>query len=81
MNEDQARGLQRPGDRSRIGVSSKPSDDELLTVAEVAQWLKLSPKVIYAWAAKGKIPRVRISNRVRFLRCDVLRWIEARKEG
>jgi len=58
-----------------------PHDEVLLTVTEVAHWLQLRPKTIYAWAASRRIPCVRIGNRIRFRRYEVLRWIEARKEG
>ena len=55
-------------------------EETLLTVTELASWLRLKPKTVYAWAATGKLPCVRIGNRIRFLKRDILRWIEARKE-
>lgn len=54
---------------------------ELLTVPELAEWLRLRPSTIYSWAAAGRIPCVRIGGRIRFSRGEILRWIEARKEG
>jgi len=53
----------------------------LLTVNEVAEWLKVSASTVYDWAARSRIPCVRLGGRLRFLEDDVLRWIEARKEG
>ena len=78
MRGDQDRVTLEPRGGPQEGMNPKQRGDDLLTVAE---WLKLSRKTVYAWAASGKIPRIRIGNRVRFIRCDVLRWIEARKEG
>ncbi|MDM7915409.1 MAG: helix-turn-helix domain-containing protein [Candidatus Eisenbacteria bacterium] len=54
-------------------------EEPLLTVADVAAWLRLKTSTVYAWAAAGKLPSVRMGNRIRFLRSDLLRWIEARK--
>ncbi|MFH1680232.1 MAG: helix-turn-helix domain-containing protein [Candidatus Eisenbacteria bacterium] len=53
----------------------------LLTVDEVAEWLKVSASTVYDWAARSRIPCVRLGGRLRFVEDDVLRWIEARKEG
>ncbi|GFO81566.1 MAG: hypothetical protein A49_11930 [Methyloceanibacter sp.] len=53
----------------------------ILTVPEVADWLRVRPSTIYTWAASGKLPCLRIGGRIRFLLADVLRWLEARKEG
>lgn len=71
-------------ERLRLAASAASSDEELddiLTADEVADWLRFRPSTIYAWAASGKLPCVRLGGRIRFLRCDVLRWIEARKVG
>jgi excisionase family DNA binding protein len=54
---------------------------ELLTVPEVAAWLKLKPKTVYEWAARGKLPCIRLGGLLRFSRADVSLWLDARKEG
>jgi excisionase family DNA binding protein len=56
-------------------------DGALLTVPELANWLRLKPSTIYAWAEAGRLPCVRLGGRLRFVRGDVLRWIDARREG
>lgn len=48
----------------------------LLTVREIAELLRLTPKGIYALVSARRIPFVRVSNRVRFFEEDVLRWLE-----
>jgi excisionase family DNA binding protein len=63
----------------RVVRSHAEYSERLLTVEELADWLRLKPSTVYAWAASGKLPSVRIGNRLRFQRSDVLRWIEARK--
>ena len=50
--------------------------EQLLTVPEVAAQLRLTRKGVYALIETRRIPFVRVSNRVRFLRHDVERWLE-----
>jgi excisionase family DNA binding protein len=47
--------------------------DCLLTVSDVARMLRLSRASVYNLVAEGKLPHVRIANRIRFLRADVER--------
>lgn len=47
----------------------------LLTVEEVATLLRLTKKGIYAMVEARRIPFVKISNRLRFLKSDVLDWL------
>jgi len=55
-------------------------DSRLLTVDEVAIWLRVRPSTIYVWTSTKRLPCIRLGGRLRFCRDDVLRWIEARKE-
>ncbi len=41
-------------------------DDELLTVTELARYLKVNPWSIYTWANSGEIPAVKMVGRWRF---------------
>ncbi len=36
---------------------------ELLTIQQVAEWAKVSPKTIYRWIESGDIPVVKFGNR------------------
>jgi excisionase family DNA binding protein len=56
-------------------------DQPLLSIAEVARLLKLSPKRVRRLVARGSLPCYRIGRLVRFAPGDVFRWLEARKEG
>lgn len=55
--------------------SSDHTSEALLTVAEVAALLRLTPKGVYAMVEARRIPFIKISNRVRFLQSDVLAWL------
>lgn len=45
--------------------------DKIMTIEEVARYLKMKPQTIYTWAQKGKIPAAKIGKEWRF-RKDLL---------
>ena len=51
-------------------------DHDLLTVPEVADWLRFTTKGVYAMVEARRIPFIKVSNRVRFRRADVLAWLQ-----
>lgn len=54
--------------------------DEILTIEEVAQYLKLAKKTAYRLAAEGKLPGFKVGGSWRFKREDVQRWINQQLE-
>lgn len=58
------------------GKPPSPPARDLLTVREVADLLQLTPAGIYAMVAAHRIPFVKVSNRVRFARSDVVAWLQ-----
>jgi excisionase family DNA binding protein len=50
---------------------------ELLTVAEVAEWLRVPPRYIYRLASSGELIRVYIGRYVRIPAISVEEYIEA----
>lgn len=56
-------------------TASRPRPSELLTVTEVADWLRLTPKGIYALVEARRIPFVKISNRLRFFSGEIENWL------
>lgn len=53
--------------------------DEIMTLKEVAEYLKLAEKTAYRLAAEGKLPGFKVGGSWRFKREDVLVWIEKQK--
>jgi excisionase family DNA binding protein len=51
--------------------------DEFLTVKELESLLKIDQKTIYRYVACGLIPYVRIQSNIRFIRQQIVIWIEA----
>jgi len=55
-------------------------NDEILTLKEVAEYLKLAEKTAYRLAAEGKLPGFKVGGSWRFKRQDIDRWIEEKKK-
>jgi excisionase family DNA binding protein len=53
--------------------------DEILTMKEVAEYLKLAEKTAYRLAAEGKLPGFKVGGSWRFKKEDVQKWIEEQK--
>ena len=52
--------------------------DEILTLREVAEYLKLSEKSVYRLVQDKKIPAFKAGGTWRFRRADIDTWIEGR---
>jgi len=48
--------------------------DEILTLEEVASYLKLKPQTIYTWAQTGKIPAAKLGKEWRFSKKILDEW-------
>ncbi|MBU2862526.1 helix-turn-helix domain-containing protein [Reinekea forsetii] len=53
--------------------------DEILTLKEVADYLKLAEKTAYRLASEGKLPGFKVGGSWRFKREDIERWITQKK--
>lgn len=53
--------------------------DEILTLPEVAQLLKVADKTVYTMAQKGELPAFKVRGQWRFKRADLDQWIEQQK--
>jgi excisionase family DNA binding protein len=53
-------------------------DEEILTIREVADLLKLHPKTINKFAISGKLPAYRIGRQWRFRKSEILKVLEKR---
>jgi excisionase family DNA binding protein len=49
---------------------------EVLTAKEVERLLKIDVKTIYSYVERGLLPYVRIQSNLRFLKSEILKWIE-----
>tara|TARA_R110001583_G_scaffold61445_3_gene181546 strand:+ start:3225 stop:3404 length:180 start_codon:yes stop_codon:yes gene_type:complete len=53
---------------------------EILTIQEVAEYLKLNEKTAYRLASEKKIPGFKVGGSWRFKRDDINSWIEEQKQ-
>jgi excisionase family DNA binding protein len=51
------------------------TENEIMTLEEVAAYLKLKPQTIYTWAQEKKIPAAKLGKEWRFKRSIIDRWI------
>ena len=56
--------------------SSASDPRALLTVQDVAAWLRVHPKTVYGWASRQAIPTLKIQGALRFRREDLASFME-----
>jgi excisionase family DNA binding protein len=72
----------RPGPASGSDGGRTPvRPDPLLRPPEVARLLACSTKTVYAWAASGFLPSIRLGRLVRFRAGDVRRFVEGHADN
>lgn len=49
---------------------------EIMTIEEVAEYLKLKPQTIYTWAQEKKIPAAKIGKEWRFKKSVIDEWFD-----
>jgi len=50
-------------------------EDSILTIEEVAKYIKISERTIYDWAQKGDIPAGKLGNVWRFRKSEIDQWV------
>lgn len=67
-------GAQEAGEAA--GRRDVPEGEEILTAREVEKLLKIDVKTIYGYVQKGLLPYIRIQSNLRFVKSEILRWME-----
>ena len=52
------------------------TDDQLMSIKELAHYLKVNVTTIYLWSNRGKIPAIRVGNLWRYRRSDIEEWLD-----
>ena len=52
--------------------------DDILTIEEVAKYLRVSERTVYDWAQKGEIPSGKIGTVWRFKKSEIEKWVNER---
>ena len=53
-------------------------EDDILTIEEVAKYLRVSERTVYDWAQKGEIPSGKIGTVWRFKKSEIEKWVNDR---
>ena len=53
-------------------------EDSILTIEEVAKYLRVSERTVYDWAQKGEIPAGKIGTVWRFKKDEIEKWVNQR---
>jgi excisionase family DNA binding protein len=61
------------------GRGARLPTDEILTLKEVAELLKVAEKTVYTMAQERDLPSFKVRGQWRFRREDINRWIEQQK--
>ena len=56
-------------------------EHDILTIEEVAQYLRLSERTVYDWANKGTLPCGKLGTTWRFKRSEIERWVDEKLSG
>jgi excisionase family DNA binding protein len=59
-----------------VRMERNHNEDSFLTVAEVAETLKLNQQTVRNWIDRGELPAVRVGRRVRIKRADFDRLLD-----
>jgi excisionase family DNA binding protein len=70
-------------DAATAMTASRPEDDltadgEILTVMDVARFLRVPKSTVYKLARVGELPASKIGKHWRFLRLDIHQWVRNR---
>ena len=62
-------------------MTSSADEGEILTLKQVADFLKVTERTIYRLAAAKKIPAFRVGGTWRFSKAEINQWIQRQSEG
>ena len=56
------------------------SDNEILTIKELASYLKIADKTAYRFVSEGRIPGFKVGGSWRFRKSEIDRWIREQEQ-
>jgi excisionase family DNA binding protein len=61
---------------SRVQENGRSPASDILTLEEVASYLRLTPQTIYKWAQEKRIPGAKLGKEWRFRKSIIDRWLD-----
>jgi excisionase family DNA binding protein len=78
--EEQKKDLTNKNDCGTVFYMKE--QEELLTIQEVSDYLKVKPLTVYRWIKQKKIPFIHLGSRnFRFKRSAIEKWLESHAGG
>lgn len=62
-------------------MTSSADEGEILTLKQVAEFLKVTERTIYRLAAAKKIPAFKVGGTWRFSKAEITDWIQQQSKG
>ena len=62
-------------------MTSSADEGEILTLRQVAEFLKVTDRTIYRLAAAKKIPALKVGGTWRFSKVEITEWIQQQTQG
>ncbi|NYH99336.1 helix-turn-helix domain-containing protein [Cupriavidus plantarum] len=62
-------------------MTSSADEEEILTLRQVAEFLKVTDRTIYRLAAAKKIPAFKVGGTWRFSKAEITEWIQQQTQG
>lgn len=62
-------------------MTSSADEGEILTLRQVAEFLKVTDRTIYRLAAAKKIPAFKVGGTWRFSKAEITEWIQQQSKG
>lgn len=56
-------------------------NDNIMTVKELADYLKIAEKTAYRFASEGKVPGFKVGSAWRFRKSEIDRWISGQEKS
>jgi excisionase family DNA binding protein len=53
-----------------------PNQEQVMTIQDVAEHLKVGTKTIYSLVQRGRLPGFKVGGQWRFRRSDIEQWVE-----
>lgn len=57
------------------------SESDIMTVKDLALYLKIAEKTAYRFASEGKIPGFKVGSAWRFRKAEIDKWIEKQRKN
>jgi len=55
------------------------TDDQLMSVKELADYLNVNISTVYQWSQQGQVPAMKIGKMWRYRRAEIEEWLNGRR--